>query len=64
MAGILKREKDLGSIAPGKLADPVLVEGNPTERLGDIRRCRVVLKNGTLYKSDKVYASVGIKPAD
>src|SRR4029077_2443339 len=36
-AGVLKRAKDLGSIAPGKLADLVLVEGNPAEKISDIR---------------------------
>jgi hypothetical protein len=61
---LLKQEKDLGSIAPGKLADLVLVEGNPVEKISDIRRCRLVVKNGVLYKSDAVYAAVGIKPAD
>jgi imidazolonepropionase-like amidohydrolase len=61
-AKLLKQEKDLGSIAPGKKADLVLVEGNPAERISDIRRCRLVVKNGTLYKSDALYAAVGIKP--
>jgi len=63
-AGLLKQGKDLGSIAPGKLADLVLVEGNPAEKISDIRRCRVAMKNGALFKSDAVYAAVGIKPAD
>jgi Amidohydrolase family len=63
-ASLLKQGKDLGSIAPGKLADLVLVEGNPAEKISDIRRCRLVVKNGVLFKSDAVYAAVGIKPAD
>jgi len=63
-AGLLKQGKELGSIGPGKLADLLLVEGNPAEKISDIRRCRVVVKNGVLFKSDAVYAAVGIKPAD
>jgi imidazolonepropionase-like amidohydrolase len=63
-AGLLKQGKDLGSIGPGKLADLVLVEGNPAEKISDIRRCRLVVKNGVLFKSDAVYSAVGIKPAD
>jgi hypothetical protein len=63
-AKLLKQEKELGSIAPGKKADLLLVEGNPAQNISDIRRCRLVMKNGTLYKSDAVYASVGIKPAE
>jgi imidazolonepropionase-like amidohydrolase len=63
-ARLLKQENELGSIAPGKRADFVLVEGNPAERISDIRRSRLVMKNGTMYKSSDVYAAVGIKPAD
>jgi hypothetical protein len=63
-AGLLKQGKDLGSIGAGKLADLVLVDGNPAEKISDIRRCRLVMKNGVLFKSDAVYAAVGIKPAE
>ena len=63
-ARLLKQENELGSIAPGKRADFVLVEGNPAEHISDIRRCRLVMKNGVLYKSAEVYGAVGIKPAD
>jgi hypothetical protein len=63
-ARLLKQEKDLGSIAEGKRADFVLVEGNPAENIGDIRRCRTVMKNGTLYNSTDLYTVVGILPAE
>jgi hypothetical protein len=61
-ARLLKQEHDLGSIAPGKLADFVLVEGNPAEHISDIRRCRLVAKNGVLYTSAEVYRAIGVKP--
>jgi imidazolonepropionase-like amidohydrolase len=61
---LLRQDRELGSIAPGKRADFFLVEGNPAEHIGDIRRCRVVMKNGVLYDSAAVYNAVGIKPAD
>ncbi len=38
-AKIMKRETELGSIKKGKLADLILVDGNPTERISDIRLC-------------------------
>ena len=63
-ARLLKQQDELGSIAPGKRADFVLAEGNPAEHISDIRRCRLVMKNGVLYKSAEVYNAVGIKPAD
>jgi imidazolonepropionase-like amidohydrolase len=62
-AKLLKQEKEIGSIAPGKLADVVLVEGNPAANISDIRRSRIVMKGGTIYKSDAAYSAVGIKPA-
>jgi imidazolonepropionase-like amidohydrolase len=61
-ARLLKQDSELGSIAPDKLADFVLVQGNPVEHISDIRRCRLVAKNGVLYKSADVYRAVGVKP--
>jgi len=64
-ARLLKQENELGSIAPGKRADFVLVEVNTAEHISDIGRCRLVMKNGVLYKkSAEIYGAVGIKPAD
>jgi imidazolonepropionase-like amidohydrolase len=63
-ARLLKQEKDLGSIAPGKRADFLLVEGNPAEHISDIRRCRIVMKDGTLFNSGDLYTAVGIQPAE
>lgn len=62
-ARVLKQDSELGSIASGKKADFVLVEGNPGEQISDIRRCQLVMKNGILYDSAKVYAAVGIQPS-
>jgi hypothetical protein len=62
-ARLLKQDSELGSITSGKKADFVLVEGNPGEQISDIRRCRLVMKNGVLYDSAKVYGAVGIQPS-
>ncbi len=63
-ARLLKQEKDLGSIVPGKRADLVLVDGNPAEHISDIRRSRLVMKNGVVYESAELYGAAGVKPAD
>ena len=63
-ARLLKQDKELGSIAEGKRADFLLVEGNPAEHISDIRRCRLVMKNGTLFNSGDLYAAVGIQAAE
>ena len=61
---LLKQDKDLGSIAAGKRADLLLVNGNPVENISDIRRCQLVMKDGVVYKSADVYRAVGIAPAN
>jgi imidazolonepropionase-like amidohydrolase len=43
---------DLGTIQAGKLADLLIVDGNPIARITDIRRMRTVLKGGTVYERD------------
>lgn len=50
-AEILRLDHLLGSIEPGKLADVLLVEGNPLETLDAIRHIKHVLKGGDLVFS-------------
>src|ERR1700743_1970023 len=40
---------DAGVIAPGKLADIVLVEGNPLENIADTTKVRRVIANGRMF---------------
>jgi imidazolonepropionase-like amidohydrolase len=49
-AGLLRKERDLGTIQPGKLADVIVVDGNPLERIGDLRFVTMVFKSGVRYK--------------
>ncbi len=62
-ATVLKQQDRLGSIEPGKLADLLLVEGDPGAEVSNIRRCRVVIKNGAIFNSARLYAATGILPA-
>jgi imidazolonepropionase-like amidohydrolase len=41
--------KDRGVIAAGKIADMVLIDGDPTKNIGDIRNVRTVIKRGRIY---------------
>jgi imidazolonepropionase-like amidohydrolase len=40
---------EIGSIAPGKRADLVVFEADPTADAGNVRRIRFVIRNGKLY---------------
>src|SRR5215470_4268383 len=44
-ARVMKRDSELGSIATGKLADVILVDGDPSERISDVRRVQTVVKD-------------------
>jgi imidazolonepropionase-like amidohydrolase len=55
-------DKELGSIAPGKLADVVLVDGDPTKNISDIRKTSLVVKDGVIYKPAELYSELGVTP--
>ncbi len=62
-ARVMHREGDLGSIEPGKLADLILIDGDPVARISDVRRVTLTVKDGLIYDPAAVYAAVGVKPA-
>ncbi len=61
-ARVVKKDSELGSIAPGKLADMILVEGNPVQHISDIRRVRTVIKDGTVYQAADLDHALGVRP--
>lgn len=52
----------LGTIARGKLADFVLVPGDPTKDISAIRRPRLVARGGFFYFPTEIYSALGIEP--
>lgn len=52
----------LGSIAPGKSADLILVDGDPTKDISSIRKVAFVMKGGTAYYPSEIYEALGVKP--
>jgi len=61
-ARVLGLEAESGTLAVGKRADLILVEGDPTERIRDIRRVRKVVAAGRLYDCAELWRSVGFQP--
>jgi hypothetical protein len=51
---------DRGVIAPGKLADMILVEGDPTKNIRDINNITTVIKSGKVYDPAEIEKALGI----
>ena len=60
-ARVMKRAADLGTIEAGKRADLVLVQGDPSTQISDLRHVVSVVKDGRMYRSAEVAATVGFK---
>ena len=50
-AEVIGQDKDLGSVEPGKLADFVIVDGDPLRDIGATRNVRTVIKGGEVIDS-------------
>ncbi|MEO8879608.1 MAG: amidohydrolase family protein [Gemmatimonadaceae bacterium] len=61
-ARVMHHEKDRGSIAVGKVADMVLIDGDPTTNISDVRKSVMVVKDGIRFDPKELYAAVGVKP--
>ncbi|HEX5438953.1 MAG TPA: amidohydrolase family protein [Gemmatimonadaceae bacterium] len=57
-ATYLGRANEIGSIATGKQADLVVIDGNPAAHIADIRHVEMVFKQGVGYDPAKLIASV------
>ena len=61
-AEVTGRADRLGTVEPGKLADLIVVAGDPTRDISDIRKVELTIKGGTLYRSAELYQALGIRP--
>ncbi len=58
-AQLVKADKKTGSIKVGKTADLVLVEGDPSVNIGDLRHTRTVMLGGKLMDADALRTAAG-----
>lgn len=57
-AAFLGEAERIGTLAPGKLADLIVVRGDPSKDIADVEKVETVFKGGTGYDSQKLIDSV------
>jgi imidazolonepropionase-like amidohydrolase len=57
-ATYLGKQDQIGSIAPGKNADLVVIKGDPSARISDIENVELIFKDGVGFDSQKLLDSV------
>lgn len=62
-AQVMKRDDDYGRIAPGYVSDLILVDGDPTINMADIRKVRTTIRGDRLYDADALFKAVSMAPA-
>jgi cytosine/adenosine deaminase-related metal-dependent hydrolase len=60
-ARVMKHDDELGTIAPGKLADLDIIDGDPTTNISDLRKVVTVIKDGKVYDAKAVAAEIGVR---
>ncbi|HEX5725395.1 MAG TPA: amidohydrolase family protein [Longimicrobiaceae bacterium] len=61
-ARVAGMERDFGTVAAGKVADLVVLDGDPLARIGDVRNVVRVIKGGRVYEADALAGAMGLAP--
>jgi imidazolonepropionase-like amidohydrolase len=61
-AQVVGADRERGTIAPGKLADMVLIDGDPTTHIEDIHEAAIVIKDGHVFHPAQIEKALGIAP--
>jgi len=61
-AQVAGADRERGTIAAGKLADMVLVDGDPTAHIEDIHNPTLVIKGGHIFHPAQIETALGIAP--
>jgi imidazolonepropionase-like amidohydrolase len=61
-AMVMGANKERGVISAGKLADMVLIDGDPTQNIRDIDKITTVIKGGKVYDPAAIEKALGIAP--
>jgi imidazolonepropionase-like amidohydrolase len=61
-AQVVGADRDRAVIAPGKWADMILIDGDPSLHIEDIHKIATVIKGGHVYDPAQIEAALGIAP--
>ncbi|HEV8216040.1 MAG TPA: amidohydrolase family protein [Gemmatimonadaceae bacterium] len=59
-ARVMKDDKDYGSLASGKVADIIVVNGKPIDRISDVRKVETVIRAGRVYDAQELRTATGL----
>lgn len=59
-AELARSERDLGSIEVGKIADLILVRGDPTQDISTLRNIDLIIKDGVSLDPARLNAAIGV----
>jgi imidazolonepropionase-like amidohydrolase len=63
-ATVMGVDKDRGVIAAGKLADMILIDGDPVSNIRDLDKITTVIKGGNVYDPAAIEKALGILPRE
>ncbi|MFM9008271.1 MAG: amidohydrolase family protein [Bacteroidota bacterium] len=59
-AEVAQKDKLYGSIEQGKIADILIIDGDPTERIEDIRKVEIVVQGNSIYRTKQLLEQISI----
>lgn len=59
-ARVMRMDGTLGSLRPGKLADAIVVHGDPLANVAQLRSVGTTIKGGVMYDTRALYATAGV----
>jgi hypothetical protein len=61
-AKVAGKDKLFGSIEAGKVADIIIIDGDPLQQMSDIRKVETIIKGQEIYSSRALFESISIQP--
>jgi len=59
-ARVMRDDRDYGSVAVGKVADLIIVNGKPTEKISELRKVERVIRAGRVYETRALRGALGL----